>query len=146
MGLSRSQLLALSGGAALIVGAFLPLAIDGEVVVRMLGASTPARDGEPSQGLRTTLAVVGTITVLYGAIVILLSTWWSSARHLLVPAVVGLIAVLAFVVISGTRDVEPGAGALAMLAGHALTLAAAARDRRNYRSATRPTSNDDGLP
>lgn len=122
MSLAPSQWLSIVGGALLIVAPFLPvIEMDGSTH-SLLGRE---REMDP-------LSALGGIAVLYGAAVILLSVWFATARHLIVPSVLGIIVTVIGALLSMGQGI-PSPAWWAFLGGHTATLAAARIDARAHR-------------
>jgi hypothetical protein len=129
MALSRSQWLAVSGGGLVTAGGLLvtlsgPRADGGGVL-----SSGTALDVD------TLVRLVGTLSLPYGIVVILVSTWFATSRHFVVSSVVGIAAT----VIAAIQMYEFGGHALSkewmiLGVGNCLVAVAALLDRNAYRA------------
>lgn len=139
--MTRSQWMAIAGGASMIVAPFLPLITDdaGTTVISLLGERTlpPLFRGvgpPPTIAVSVLFAAVGVLSILFGAAAILFSVWFATARHLILPALAGLLVSLAGTVGSAGLTVASGGsvgmGWGAFIAGNALILAAGIIDGR----------------
>lgn len=145
MSLGRSQWLALAGGTALIVAPFLPLVDDGVTVLSLLGANSGMRhvtNGGMPPDILTKLRVLGVVSVIYGAAVVVVSNWLATARHALLTSIAGMLVTI-FGSVFVSAESSPAYGWIIFFVGHALVLVAALIDRQQYHTfVLRRTASD----
>ena len=140
----------------LIIGLFAPVATmpigsDPSASISLLG-STPAPQRyhqyphELGIDVPKVLAIAGGVILLYAALAILMTSWWSSARHLLFPSLVidagligGMVSLIAIATDSSSLA-SLGWGWGPLIAGNVMIIVAAIKDRRAYaaHTTTRP--------
>jgi hypothetical protein len=143
--------MAVTGGAALIVGTLTPLIVTDSVDIALLASYEHAsmrRIYDPSEGTpgidaTTVSAIIGLVFVLIGVAAVLLSTWLATARRLFPVMLVTLAGTIAMFVLSFwwmfvpyekfLRSENIGFGWLPLAGGQILILAASLIDRRLHR-------------